>query len=49
MIWALRRQILTSRDSNFNIFLRTYTFKRFERRINEINRTQNNYNKLNIE
>ena len=38
-----------SYNLNFNIFLRTHTFKKIEHRINKINRTSGNYNEFNVE
>ena len=38
-----------SHNSIFDIPLRTYTFKKIERRINKMNRISNNYNKFNVE
>ena len=49
MIQTSKRQALTSRDSNFDISLRTHTFKKIERRINEMNRAQSNYSEFNVE
>ena len=38
-----------SHNLNFDIPLRTHTFKKIERRIYKINRTSNNYNEFNVE
>ena len=38
-----------SRNLNFDIFFRTYIFKKIECRINKINRASGNYNEFNVE
>ena len=48
IIRTSKRQTLTSRNSNFDIFLHTHISKKIEYRINEINRAQSNYNKFNV-
>ena len=49
----LRAHALISRDLsynlNFDILLRTHTFRKIEYRINKINRASDNYNEFNVE
>ena len=49
MLWAhapVLRDL--SRDLNFDTFLRTYTFRKIERRIDKMNRASDNYNEFNV-
>ena len=42
----LRAHAPVSRDLNFDIFLRTYTPKKIERRVGKVNRASDNYSEF---